>query len=232
MKRSVYLLGTLLVLALTTTLAIQAAGERDGKFFPDAGIDLIRHELQVAVHAVAEDGSDGELLETLKFQGRMLVERGDPYTNGDGYRQIDFLVKEWEAFAWSNALDTLVTYRLTEGIEQDFSSITAQQSNSDYPAKFDFSVSFSSTIFGTEGPTNPEGNPVEEGFFEVPPSGNRRTSPTLYGFESYRIELDHPEHGQIRFVPLECNDSAGETVVTFDPKSAARDVRLAKPRSI
>ena len=231
MKRSLYLAGIALVLILVSTMAIQAAGER-GKYFPAAGIDLIHHELQVAVHAIADDGSDGELLETLKFQGRMLVERGDPYTNRDGVRQIDFLVKEWEAFAWSNALDTMITYRLTEGIEQDFSSITAQQKNSDYPAEFDFAVSFSSTIFGSEGPVNPSGNPKEEGFFEVPPSGNRRTSPTLYGFETYRIEFDHPEYGQVRFVPKECNDSAGETIVTFDADSAARDTRLAKPQAI
>ena len=223
MRRMIYLslIFTLLAGAVGTGYAESGRGE----FFPMAGFDLVHHELQVGIFEIKDDGADGRQLETLKFQGRMLLERGDPFTNGEGFRQINFLVKEWEAFAWSDVLETMVTYRLTEGVEQDFSTITAQQKGNDYPAKFDFAVNFTSTVFGNET-ILPHGNPEEEGFFEVPPSGNRRTSPTLYGFETERIEFAHPEHGQLRFVPLECNDSSGETLKVLAKDSPARDSRL------
>lgn len=229
MRRSTYLLSLALVLILGATVATQAANEPDGKYFPNAGIDLVQHEVEVGIYTIAEDGSDGDLLETLQFDGRMLMERGDPYTNPDGCRQIDFLVTEWEAFAWSNTMQTMVTYRLTEGLEQKLSSITAQQPTSDFPAEFTFSVGFTAHLLGIYLP-HPHGRPHEKDFFEVPPSGNRRTSPTLYGFETERIEFDHPELGQLRFVPLKCNDSQGETMVTFDKNSPASDPRLARHR--
>jgi hypothetical protein len=225
MKRTLFF-SLITVLLVGMAVAIYAA-KGEGRHFPPAGIDLVTHELQVGIYTIADDGTDGERLETLKFRGRMLLERGDPYTNADKRRQIDFLVKEWEAFAWSDVLDTLVTYRLTEGVQQEMSSITAQQETSDYPAEFSFHVGFSATVFGQEAIIPPPGgNPEEEGFFEVPPSGNRRTSPTIYGFETVRIEFDHPQHGHLRFVPLMCNDSSGETLIAFEPESAARDKRL------
>lgn len=224
MKRTI-ILGISAVLFVGMAIAIYASKD-EGKYFPAAGIDLVTHELSVGIYLIADDGSDGELLETLEFEGRMLLERGTPYTNADNLRQINFLVKEWEAFAWSDVLDTMVTYRLTEGLEQEMSSITAEQKGSDYPATFDFKVGFTATFFGLEDVVPQGGNPRQEGFFEVPPSGNRRTSPTMYGFETQRIEIDHPGQGRIRFVPLMCNDSHGETLVTFSSDSAAQDKRL------
>ncbi len=227
MRHPLSAFGLALVLTLAAGATLGATEAPNGKYFPDAGIDLVHHELQIGIYTIADDGSDGDLLETLLFDGRMLLERGTPYTNADGIRQIDFLVKEWEAFAWSNTLQTMVNYRLTEGLQQQLSSITAQQTGSDFPAEFVFSVGFTAEVLGIWLP-HPHGKPHEKDFFEVPPSGNRRTSPTLYGFEAERIELDHPEHGQLRFVPLECNDSKGETLVTFEEDNPARDPRLAR----
>lgn len=227
MRRSPLVFGLALVLILGAAATLQAANTPDGKYFPGAGIDLVQHELEIGIFTIADDGSDGNLLETLQFDGRMLLERGDPYTNADGFRQIDFVVKEWEAFAWSDTLQTMVNYRLTEGLQQKLSSITAQQASSDFPAEFVFSVGFTAHVLGIYLP-HPHGRPHEKDFFEVPPSGNRRTSPTLYGFEAERIEFDHPEHGQLRFVPLKCNDSKGETLVSFEKGSPAADPRLAR----
>ena len=227
MRHSPLSLGLALVSILCFGATLGAAEAPNGKYFPNAGIDLVHHELEIGIYTIADDGSDGNLLETLQFDGRMLLERGNPYTNADGFRQIDFLVKEWEAFSWSNTLQTMVNYRLTEGLEQQLSSITAQQTGSDFPAEFVFSVGFTAHVLGIWLP-HPHGKPHEKGFFEVPPSGNRRTSPTLYGFEAERIEFDHPEHGQLRFVPLKCNDSKGETLVTFEENSPAMDARLAR----
>lgn len=214
-----------LVLALPLTAAVS---NRGGDSFPPAGIDLVQHELKIGLHAVEPDGSTGKQLEVLEFKGRMLLERADPYTNPDGYRQIDFVVKNWEAFAYSTTLDTLVTYRLNEGTPQRLSHIVAQNPDRDFPAIFLFNVRFDAIAYGESFFEGQEGSPTAPEFMEVPPSGNRRTSPTIRGFESTRIELDHPELGRIRFVPIECNDSAGETIMTFNDKVGERTLRAAR----
>jgi hypothetical protein len=213
-----------LALALPPTAAASSRGD----VFPPAGIDLVQHELKIALHAVNPDGSTGKQLEVLEFKGRMLLERADPYTNADGLRQIDFVVKNWVAFAYSRTLDTLVTYSLDEGSPQRLSRIVAQNPDRDYPATFVFNVRFDALAYGERFFEDQEGTPTQPEFMEVPPSGNRRTSPTIRGFESARIELDHPELGRIRFVPLECNDSSGETIMTFDEKLGERTLRAAR----
>src|SRR5262245_35123276 len=134
-----------------------------GGRFPGAGIDLMTHELTVGIYRVGDDGSRQALLETLKFQGRMLGERGDPYVNADGYRQIDFLVRKWEAVAWSQTLNTLITYSLNDG-PQRMSKIVAQQTGSDYPARFQFNVNFGATAFDSIIDPEHEGMPQGDGF--------------------------------------------------------------------
>jgi hypothetical protein len=183
--------------------------------FPGAGVDVINHKVTIGLYKADESGKQGQLLETLDFKGRMLVERGDPYVNGEGFRQIAFLVKSWEAFAWSDRLNSMVVYSLAD-VAQKTSTITAQQKESDYPARFHFSVTFNANAFGQRLTDYPyPGEPEGDGFMEVPPSGNRRTSPALSKFESTRIEADHPTLGRIMFVPAACGDEEGLTLVTY-----------------
>jgi len=56
---------------------------RDNIRFPGPGIDLIHHEVAVNLFQVVN--KEEVLLETLNFQGRMLIERGKAYTNADGF---------------------------------------------------------------------------------------------------------------------------------------------------
>jgi hypothetical protein len=184
--------------------------------FPAAGIDQIDHELTVNLHRVGLDGQTGELLESLKFNGRMLIQRGDPHVNEQGFRQIDFLVTHWKATAWSNVLNTLVVYQLSD-VAQPKSTIVAEQKTSDYPATFTFGVIFDPIAFAKYILEHWVGRPMGNGFMEVPPSGNRRTSPLLTSFESARIETVHPTLGTLQFVPQDCGDVAGVTLVTFTP---------------
>lgn len=179
--------------------------------FPPAGIDLVTHELTIDVLQVLDDGTEGALLETLKFTGNMLLERTDPVVNEQGFRQINFVVQSWEAHAFSNALDTVITYRLSEG-DQESSTIVAQQKDRDFPATFTFNVIFDAIAYGNIFFPRHHGRPWWHDFFEVPPSGNRRTSPTILGFETARIEMDHPGLGRILFKPRNCNDSGGQTI--------------------
>lgn len=204
---------TILALVLLCTSAPAAA---DILTFPDAGIDLVDHTLRVAIHPVADDGSLGEALETLTFSGRILLERGDPYLNADNRQQIDFIVTSWEANAYSTVLDTLVTYRLSEDVQQELSTITAQQVGDAFPATFVFNLTFDAVAYGSVFFTHFEGRPILEDYLEVPPSGNRRTSPTVTKFESHRIVMEHPELGTLQFVPVDCEDESGEVLHTFE----------------
>lgn len=202
--------------ATVVTFALYGAGGSGHKTFPSAGIDLIEHDLTVGLFAPGP-GSGGRLVETLEFDGRMLIERGDPFVNPEGLRQIDFQVLSWEAVAWSDALQTLVVYSTREGVDQQPSSIVAQQPEADFPATFIFKVFFDATAFGTVFFKDHHGMPVGHDFFEVPPTGHRRRSPTITTFETEIIEIDHPELGRISFRPIDCKDREGKTLVTFTP---------------
>lgn len=186
-----------------------------GTSFPTAGMDLITHQITVGLHQVNPDNTLGNLLETLEFKGRMLIERGDPFDNEDlGRRQIEFIVKSWEADAWSDKLNTLVVYKLSN-VEQKPSTITAEQKESDYPATIHFRVTFDAYAYDDPFTIVYEGEPTGPSFMEVPPSGNRRTSPTITRFDTGKIEMDHPTFGRLRLVPIACNDEGGDTLVTF-----------------
>jgi hypothetical protein len=178
--------------------------------FPPAGIDLVLHDLRIDVFRVVPDGE--ELLETLVFEGRMMLQRGDPFTNADGLRQIDFQVLSWDAVAWSQALSIPVVYRSLAGEPQPTSTIVAEQPGSDFPATFDFNVIFDAYAGGILIFPRHHGRPKGHGFHVVPPNGNRQLSPTITIFEQTVIEFDHPELGLLRFKPKDCNDRESRTL--------------------
>lgn len=211
-----------LISAVALALAIGSTGPSAAESpasFPAAGVDVITHALTVGLYNVRPSGELGALLETVEFKGRMMIERGDPYLDEEiGRRRVDFVVKSWEANGWSEKLNSLVTYRLSD-TAQKTSTITAQQKESDYPATFHFRVTFDALAYDEVLTTIFEGEPSGGEFMEVPPSGNRRTSPTMTKFENHWIETDHPSLGRIRFVPLSCEDEGGETLVTFSEEA-------------
>lgn len=202
---------------LSLVLGLGAAGTAHagkGGSFPSAGMDVMTHKITVGLYKVDSGGELGDLLETLEFKGRMLIQRGDPVVEASGYRQVKFFVKSWEANAWSNALNTLVVYKLSN-VEQLPSTITAQQKTGDYPAKLHFNVKFDAYAYDDIFEPVHHGEPSGEGFMEMPPSGNRRTSPTITRFDATRIEMDHPTLGRLVLHPISCDDESGETIVTF-----------------
>lgn len=203
-----WVLGLILVLA-TFVAAATAAG------FPPAGIDQIDHDLIVDIYTVAPDGGNQDKLETLNFSGRMLITRSDPYVNEDGFRQADFVVTSWRATAWSNALNSLVEYRMSEAVPQLTSTIVSQQQGSDFPVTFNINLFFNALVDGAMVFPDFPGCPRLEDVSVIPPNGNRTQTPATSSFESRRIEFDHPGLGTVRFVPQSCADQASETLVTF-----------------
>ena len=182
--------------------------------FPKAGIDLVNHDLRVDMFQVDENGNEN-LLETLTLQGRMVLERSDPFTNDDQHRQIYFLVKRWEAVGWSDTLQTLVVYRLSEDGEQPMSTITAEQQDRDFPATFSFNVIFDALAHSQVVFRRHHGRPEGGKFLVVPPNGIRKMSPTITQFEDQIIEVTHPQLGLLRFRPKDCNDQNSQTLVSF-----------------
>ncbi len=207
------------ILLLSTTTLFATAQT----VFPPAGTDFIRHNLRVAVD-VGDNGSTDEIL---VFRGDMVVDRGNPYTTTEGFRRIDFVVRQWTAIAPSTTFGTSIFYVLSPSATQIPSRITAQQMGSDFPAHFKFNVIFDAHLGSTSSPPVVQGHmgmPEGGGFASVPPDSS---SPLITQFESNQIVLTHPTLGQIRFTPIDCHDQESRTVAAIPALSTTGAVLLA-----
>jgi hypothetical protein len=214
--------------------------------FPGPGIDLIHHEVAVNLFQVVN--KEEVLLETLNFQGRMLIERGKAYTNADGFRQIDFIALAWTATAWSKVLKQDILYILSEGVEQPTSNIIAETKTKDFPATIQFDLIFDVRVNNKTIIVQHKGKPKGHKFLTIPPAVDTRTdlSPTvsLFGHDDIMdVGLSATPGGevifthippasrgsrsarasqaedanmiQLRVLPIDCNDKAGTTLVSF-----------------
>lgn len=206
--------------------------------FPGPGIDLIHHEVAVNLFQVVD--KEEVLLETLNFQGRMLIERGKAYTNADGYRQIDFIALAWTATAWSKSLKQDILYILSEDVEQPVSNIIAETKKKDFPATIQFDLIFDVRVNNKTIIRQHKGRPKGHKFLTIPPAVDTRTelSPTvsLFGADDIMdVGVAATEKGEMRFVhnpaarffkeeggmiqlrvlPIDCHDKAGTTLVSF-----------------
>jgi hypothetical protein len=182
------------------------------KEFPGAGIDLIYHELRVQLDV----GAKGVVDETVTLYGTMLIQRDAPRVNDEGFRQIDFRVLAWSAVGWSTVLRQGLTYALSADVEQPISRILAETRESDFPAAFLFEVTFDARVNNITVFRQHEGRPEGHNFLAVPPSGDRRLSPTIRTFEDARIRVAQEGVGEIEAIPLDCNDAErSRTLITF-----------------
>lgn len=206
--------------------------------FPGPGIDLIHHEVSVNLFQVVN--KEEVLLETLNFQGRMLIERGKAYTNSDGFRQVDFIALAWTATAWSKSLKQDILYILSQDVEQPVSNIISETKKSDFPATIQFDLIFDVRVNNKTIISQHKGRPKGHKFLTIPPAVDTRTelSPTvsLFGADDIMdVGVGATETGEMRFVhnptakfmkeeggmiqlrvlPIDCNDKAGTTLVSF-----------------
>ena len=209
----------------------------DNLRFPGPGIDLLHHEVAVNLFQVVN--GEEVLLETLNFQGRMLIERGKAYTNADGYRQVDFVAIAWTATAWSKALKQDILYILSQDVEQPISNIISETKTKDFPATIQFDLIFDVRVNNKTIITQHKGRPKGHKFLTIPPASDVRTelSPTvsLFGHDDImdvgvgltargEMAFRHnppasffDEGGliQLRVLPIDCHDKAGTTLVHF-----------------
>ena len=209
----------------------------DNMRFPGPGIDLIYHEVAVNLFQVVNN--EEVLLETLNFQGRMLIERGKAYTNAEGFRQVDFIALAWTATAWSKSLKQDILYILSQDVEQPISNIIAETKKKDFPATIQFDVIFDVRLNNKTIIRQHRGRPKGHKFLTIPPAVDTRTelSPTvsLFGADDIMdVGIGANEKGemtitqnppaaflkqggmiQLRVLPVDCNDKAGTTLVSF-----------------
>lgn len=199
---------------------------------PPPGVDVVQHNLTIELHRITA-GADGklpgpcesaesvgakaELLEDIVFGGRMVLQRGKAFVNRGGYQQQPFMVTAWSANGYSKALGTTIQYVLSSEKQQIESSITSERKDSAFPVTFDFNVIFDAYANGRLVRPGHHGRPKGYGFLTVPPSGDRRLSPTIREFEDCFVDVPDPrgERALFRFRPKECNDEKGETVATL-----------------
>lgn len=205
--------------------------------FPGPGIDLIHHDVAVNLFQVVN--GEEVLLESLIFHGRMLIERGKAYTNADGYRQIDFIALSWTATAWSKSLKQDILYILSEDVEQPLSNIIAETKKADFPATIQFDLIFDVRVNNKTIIRQHKGRPKGHKFLTIPPAADTRTelSPTvsLFGADDImdvgvgatakgEMAFRHNPPAsffkdggmiQLRVLPVDCNDKAGTTLVSF-----------------
>jgi len=195
----------------------------DSPGFPLSGRDFIKHNLRVAI----DIGDNGSTDEIVTFQGDMTIDRRDPYTNRDGRKQVDFIVRDWHAMADSNSLGMKIFYILSPDVSQPTSTITAQQSDADYPAYFRFNVIFDAFVGDPNSPpvvVRHHGRPEGGGFGHVPPN---KFSPVITQFESTQIVVNHPTLGPVRFTPVDCHDQESSTAEAIPSVSFTGFVILA-----
>lgn len=205
--------------------------------FPGPGIDLIYHDVAVNLFQVVN--GEEVLLETLNFSGRMLIERGKAFTNADGFRQIDFIALSWTATAWSKSLKQDILYILSQDVEQPISNIIAETKTSDFPATIQFDLIFDVRLNNKTIIKQHRGRPKGHKFLTIPPASDTRTelAPTvsLFGTDDIMdVGIGADERGevtithnppasflrqggmiQLRVLPIDCNDKAGTTLVSF-----------------
>lgn len=205
--------------------------------FPGPGIDLIHHEVAVNLFQVVNN--EEVLLETLNFQGRMLIERGKAYTNAEGFRQVDFIALAWTATAWSKSLKQDILYILSQDVEQPLSNIIAETKKKDFPATIQFDLIFDVRLNNKTIIRQHRGRPKGHKFLTIPPAVDTRTelSPTvsLFGTDDIMdVGISANDKGevtitqnppaaffkeggmvQLRVLPIDCNDKAGTTLVSF-----------------
>lgn len=195
----------------------------EGAQFPPGGIDFIEHDLRILITADKRDFRD-----IVQMRGAMTIQRTDPYMTKDGRRQIDFKVLSWTATGWSDALMVALTYTLSRDIDQPTSTIVAQQKGHDYPATFNFRVVFDALVNNATVFRALEGRPEGHGFYQVPPSGDRRLSPTITRFTDLgAVKIGHPDLGTLLVKPIDCNDQHGETLKFLPGVKLVAPLRLS-----
>jgi hypothetical protein len=84
--------------------------------------------------------------EILVFDASMSIQTSEPEKTEAGPRQVNVMVKNWEAKATSKLLGCDIGFRITD--LGDNSRVTAMQLNKDFPSKLEFNMEYEVMVDG------------------------------------------------------------------------------------
>jgi hypothetical protein len=115
---------------------------------------------------LAGDTKPREIVELTAF---MKLEREAPVRNTIGYRQLEFTIREWELFGYSEALGAHISFAASQGVVQPKSLAVSLQKESDFPALIVYNAIYDIYLDGRKIVSQRPGVAMARGVMEIPP---------------------------------------------------------------
>lgn len=112
------------------------------------------------------DKKPREIVELTAF---MKLEREKPVRNTIGYRQLEFTIREWELFGYSEFLGAHISFAASKGVVQPKSLAVSLQKESDFPALIVYNAIYDIYIDGRKIISQTPGVAMARGVMEIPP---------------------------------------------------------------
>lgn len=144
---------------------IAIAGAPQSFFPPFAETEFERS----VIHLPIRRSNEREPREILELTAFMRLEREAPVRNTIGYRQVEFTIKEWELFGYSEELGAHVAFSASPDVVQPKSLILSLQKTSDYPALIVYNAIYDVYLDGRKIVSQRPGVAMARGILEIPP---------------------------------------------------------------
>jgi hypothetical protein len=114
-------------------------------------------------------GGDKKPREIVELTAFMKLEREAPVRNTIGYRQLEFTIREWELFGYSETLGAHVSFAASHDTVQPKSLVVALQKESDYPSLIVYNAIYDVYLDGRKILSQRPGVAMARGVVEIPP---------------------------------------------------------------
>jgi hypothetical protein len=140
--------------------------DNDRLFPAEAGIE---HERSVVTIPITVAG-DQDPVEILKLDALMKLQRNIPFTNAANIRQFTFQILEWELYGRSSALNSNVTFTLSDTV-QPVSLCAASGPERDFPATIVYNAIYDAYVGTMRVVQNRPGVAFSHAVTQIPPRG-------------------------------------------------------------
>lgn len=132
---------------------------------PHAELEFERSVIRIPVRL----GGDKKPREIVELTAFMKLEREKPVRNTIGYRQLEFTIREWELFGYSEVLGAHVSFAASKDVVQPKSLAVSLQKDSDFPALIVYNAIYDVYIDGRKVVSQRPGVAMARGVMEIPP---------------------------------------------------------------
>ena len=148
----------------------------------------------------AGDRKAREIVELTAF---MKLERETPVRNTIGYRQLEFTIREWELFGYSESLGAHISFAASKDVVQPKSLVVSLQKGSDYPSLIVYNAIYDIFLDGKKIVSQRPGVAMARGVMEIPP---RNVTVAFQKPVALGAYIDHGEgknHGDCNLDPFD-----------------------------